>query len=167
MITKERRKTARAVSVKRPASIPLTQTGFNKAKTDYDVLQVKREEVLIRLQAAREMGDLSENGAYTAAKFELGSIDREIRRLGYLIKYGVVTSSATGNTIGFGNEITLEKDGKQMSFVLVSGYESNPVEKKLSEQSPFGKAVIGHKVGDTIVVVAPAGEISWKIVKVS
>ncbi|MEI6690584.1 MAG: GreA/GreB family elongation factor [bacterium] len=167
MITKVRRTTARAMTIKRPAAIPLTKVGFDKAKVDYDLLQTKREEVLIRLQAAREMGDLSENGAYTAAKFELGSIDREIRRLGYLIKYGVVTSSTSGNTIGFGNEVTLEKNGKQMSFVLVSGYESNPSERKLSEQSPFGKAVIGHKVGETIVVVAPAGEISWKIVKVS
>lgn len=167
MITKERRVTKRAITIKRPAAIPLTKVGFDKAQVDYDALQVKREEVLIRLQYAREQGDLSENGAYTAAKFELGAIDRELRRLGYLLKYGVVTASEGGDKVGFGSQVTLEREGKQMTFFLVSGYESNPVEKKLSEQSPFGKAVIGHKAGETVVVLAPAGEMVWKIVKVA
>lgn len=153
--------------MKRPPAIPLTQAGFDKAKRDYEALQTKREEILIRLQAAREMGDLSENGAYTAAKHELGETDRELRRLGYLLKYGVVTANAGSGTVGFGSEVTLERDGKQMTFLLVSGYESNPAEKKLSEQSPFGRAVLGKKVGDVVVVQAPAGEVSWKIVRVA
>ena len=166
MITKTRRTTARAVTIKRPSPIPLTQEGFDKAKADYDVLQIKREEVLVRLQAAREQGDLSENGAYTAAKFELGNVDRELRRLGYLIKYGVVTENANTGSIGFGSTVTLEKDDKQITFTLVSLYESDPATKKLSEQSPFGKAVIGKKVGQTVTVQAPAGDTSWKIIKV-
>ncbi len=166
MITKVRRTTARAVTVKRPAAIPLTQEGFDKAKQDYDTLQTKREEILIRLQAAREMGDLSENGAYTAAKFELGATDRELRRLGYLLKYGVVTANAESGTIGFGSEVTLERDGKQMTFMLVSGYESDPVAKKLSEQSPFGAAVLGKRTGEIVIVHAPAGDVAWKVIKV-
>ena len=122
--------------------------------------------MLLRLQAAREQGDLSENGAYTAAKFELGATDRQLRQLGYLLKYGVVTSSLHSGKVGFGNTVTLGKEGKTLTFMLVSGFESNPAAGKLSEQSPFGRAVINRQVGETVVVKAPAGESIWKIVKV-
>jgi transcription elongation factor GreA len=151
---------------KKPSPIPLTQEGFDKAKTEFEALQIKREAVLIRLQAAREMGDLSENGAYTSAKFELGTVDRELRRLGYLLKYGVVTKNTSGEKVGFGSEVTLEKDGKKMMFTLVSGFESDPSSKKLSEQSPFGCAVKGKKLGDKVSVVAPAGVSKWEIVEI-
>jgi transcription elongation factor GreA len=166
MITKVRRTTARAVTIKRPDPIPLTQVGLDKAKADYAELQVKREEVLIRLQAAREQGDLSENGAYTSAKFELGTIDRELRRLGHLLKYGVVTDNSGSSKVSFGSTVTIDNDKTEMTFMLVSQYESDPVAKKLSEQSPFGKAVLGRSVGDTVVVVAPAGETKWKIISI-
>lgn len=163
MITKVRRTTARAITIKRPDPIQLTQVGLDKAKKDYSELQLKREEVLIRLQAAREQGDLSENGAYTSARFELGTIDRELRRLGHLLKYGVVTDHSGSEKIGFGSTVTIASDKSEITFMLVSQYESDPVAKRLSEQSPFGKAVIGKSVGDRVVVQAPAGESTWTI----
>jgi len=164
MITKAK---SAVTTVKRPDPIPMTKAGLDKARVDYEALQIKREEVLIRLQAAREQGDLSENGAYTSAKFELASVDREMRRLGYLLKYGVVTTSTNNGVVGFGSTITLQKDKKTMTFMLVSGFESDPGAKKLSEQSPFGKAVLGRREGESVVVTAPAGETSWKIIKVT
>jgi transcription elongation factor GreA len=151
---------------KKVAPIPLTQEGFNQAKNDFGELQQKREQILLRLQAAREMGDLSENGAYTAAKFELGSTDRELRRLAHLLKYGVVKQKSGNNKVEFGSVVTVKNGSEEMTFTLVSGYESNPAEKKLSMGSPLGAAVLGKAINDKIVVQAPVGEKKYKIIKI-
>lgn len=82
-----------------PKKIPFTKEGFEKNQKDYDLLLEKRKEILVRLQAAREMGDLSENGAYTAAKLELRSTDRELRRLKYLLRFGVVTEKTNNGVV--------------------------------------------------------------------
>lgn len=116
------------------------------------------------LRTAREMGDLSENGAYKAARFELSSIDRELRRLAYLLRYGAVAViSRTTDVVGFGNRVTVDDGKRQITFVLVEQFESNPKEYKLSLQSPIGRAVAGKKVGDQVTVTAPEGQTVYTI----
>ena len=150
----------------KPPVIPFTQEGFAKLEAQLADYTTRREEVLVRLQTAREMGDLSENGAYKAAKFELGGIDRQLRQLKYLLMFGKVQETKQSDAIDFGNTITLKNDSQEITFMLVGTHESNPQEKKLSLQSPFGQAVLGKKIGDTITVAAPAGPVVYKIVMV-
>ncbi len=146
--------------------IQLSEEGYKQFQADFDRLTAERKEVLIRLQAAREMGDLSENGAYHAAKFELGSIDRQLRKLSFQLRFGEVTKTKNDGTVDFGSTVTLDNQGKEMTFTLVSGYESNPAEKKLSVFSPMGKAVMGKKAGDKVTVSTPSGEITVEIQKI-
>ena len=105
--------------MKQPDPVPFTKDGFENMKVLQAELQAKREIVLVSLQRAREMGDLSENGAYTAARFELGNVDRELRRLEYNLKYGVIKASAGTERIGFGNRVTVEINGREYAYLLV------------------------------------------------
>lgn len=146
--------------------ILFTKEGLGKIQKRFDYLTEYRKEVLVRLQAAREMGDLSENGAYKSARFELGDTDRELKRLRYQLRFGEVGKSQGGGKIGFGNTVSLNDGKRNIVFTLVSGYESDPKQKKLSIKSPFGKAVMGKEVGDMVIVEAPSGEKEFEIVGV-
>lgn len=144
--------------------IRLTQEGYDTAKRDLEVLLNKRKGAVVNLQTAREMGDSSENGAYKAARFELSGIDREIRRLKFLLRVGIVREVTNKGYIDFGSVVTLDDGKNKITFTLVSGYESNPSEGKLSVTSPIGKAVMGKRIGDMVTVHAPAGAKTYKIV---
>jgi transcription elongation factor GreA len=151
-----------------PDPIPFTQTAFAALQQEKDRLTTERKEVLIRLQAAREMGDLSENGAYTYAKLELGSINRQLRRLTHLLTYGVVTQAASSTQVGFGNTVTLKTgQGKQVVYTIVSIHESDLAAGKLSTESPLGAALMGKSVGSQITVKAPAGDVVYQILEIN
>lgn len=149
-----------------PKKIQFTQAGYQKVKNDIAELTEKRVGAVANLRTAREMGDLSENGAYKAARFELSAIDRELRRLNYLLRFGeVVAIQHTGN-IAFGSQVSVTDGEKILQFMLVDGYESDPQQKKLSLKSPIGKAVFGKKAGDRVMVMAPSGLKNYTIVSV-
>ncbi len=143
--------------------IPFTRSAYEKMQQDVLRLEQEREAVMGRLKVAREMGDLSENGAYKYAKFELGNIHRELRRLKHLIEYGEIVESAQSNTVEFGSQVTVFSQGKRLQFLLVSQHESDPSQGKLSFQSPIGKALLGHKLGDEVMVTTPLGKVMYKI----
>lgn len=130
-------------------------------------LEEERVQVLSRLKTAREMGDLSENGAYRYAKFELGNIGRELRRLNRLIMFGEIVESTQNNEVSFGSRVTITANHQHVEYVLVSQHESDPSKGKLSFQSPIGKALMGKKVGDVVEVSVPAGVVSYTIEKIS
>ncbi|HZZ98812.1 MAG TPA: GreA/GreB family elongation factor [Candidatus Saccharimonadia bacterium] len=143
--------------------IPFTREAYEHMHREVARLQHELDEVKVRLQTAREMGDLSENGAYHAAKFELGSITRELRRLRGLLKQGKITERAPGDGIGFGSTVTLKRDNRETSYLLVSMHESDPKEHKLSMESPLGKAVLGKHVGEVVEVQTPGGKAEYSI----
>lgn len=129
-------------------------------------LQDRREVVLVSLQRAREMGDLSENGAYTAARFELGNTDRELKRLEFMLKYGQVVQSSGTDKIGFGNKVTVEVGGKEYTYTLVGTQESDPKLGKISLESPIGMALLGKKVGETALVMMPDRTIEYLVKRI-
>jgi transcription elongation factor GreA len=150
----------------KPKPIKFTKEGFEKVQSDFERLTEERKHVLVRLQAAREMGDLSENGAYHAARFELGSIDRQLRTLTYNLQYGQVTATKHTGKIDFGNKITLNDGKKDMIFTLVNGFESDPKLQRLSVMSPIGKSILGKKTGDKVTVKAPVGDMEFTVKKI-
>lgn len=149
-----------------PPKILFTQEGLVKVKADFEKYSQKRKIDVVNLRTAREMGDLSENGAYKAARFELSDTDRQLRRLKYLLRFGEVQKKTAGNVIDFGTKVTLNDGKKHLEFTLVGGYESDPEQKKFSIHSPVGKAVLGKRVGDKIKVATPSGTHSYTIVRI-
>lgn len=152
--------------MKLPDPVPFTKEGYENMKVVQAELQAKREIVLVSLQRAREMGDLSENGAYTAARFELGNVDRELRRLEFNLKYGVITSASGTDKVGFGNKVTVEINGKEYIYVLVGTQESDPKKAMISLESPIGIALLGKRVGEKALVVMPDRQIEYLVKKI-
>ena len=148
-------------------TIMFTQAGYDKLVEQLADFRTRREPTVIRLQQAREMGDLSENGAYKAARFELSDIDRNIRRLEGLIKDAVVATPKGSSKAEFGSMVEVEKDGIKTQYQLVSRFESDPVQKKLSVESPIGQAILGKSKGDKVEIETPNGKVKYKIIKVS
>ncbi len=139
--------------IKKPNNIVFTTLGYSALQPKLDELFKKRERVLIELQRAREQGDLSENGAYKAARFELGDTDRAIRTLQHQIKYGIVLNTPSDGTIGIGSIVKLSRDdGKEFEYTMVGTYEADPMNGKISIESPMGKGLMSKKVGDEVVV---------------
>ena len=146
----------------------LTQKGLDDLQREHEELvKTKRPEVVTRLAAAREMGDLSENAEYTAAREELAFIDGRIEELEMILKSVVVIEDHHGdNMISLGSEVTVKVNGKKELFKLVGEWEADPQEKKISHESPLGKALIGKTVGDEVEVEAPAGKMIYMIVSI-
>lgn len=139
--------------IKKPNSIVFTKSGYSSLQPKLDELFKKRERVLIELQRAREQGDLSENGAYKAARFELGDTDRAIRTLQHQIKYGKAVEPPKDGTIGVGSTVRLVRsDGKEFNYTIVGTYEADPMNGKISIESPMGKALVGKRPSSQINV---------------
>src|SRR3990167_3433109 len=143
--------------------IPFTRTGYDKLLAERARLQQKRAETVVRVQTAREMGDLSENGAYKYGRMELGDIGRQLRQLSFLLKNAVVTPAQKNGSVGFGSVVTVTAPTGTKTFTMVSEYESDPTQNRLSMDGPLGKALMDRKVGDKVAVVAPAGRVTYEI----
>jgi len=150
--------------------IYLTKEGLSELKKEYDDLtNTKRPAILSRVSQARNMGDLAENAEYAAAREELSFIDGRIDELEGLLKEAVIIRSntrASRHLVKLGSTVTLHTKGKKEIFTVVGEWEADPKEKKISHESPLGKALIGKKVGEKVEVEAPAGEISYTIVSI-
>ena len=144
--------------------IYLTKEGLEELKKEYEELtKTKRPEILNRVSAARNMGDLSENAEYTVAREELSFIDGRIDELDELLKQAVLISNNHSSTIKLGSTVKVNtNDGKEV-FTLVGEWEADPKERKISHESPLGKALLGKKVGEKVEVEAPAGKIVYTI----
>lgn len=151
--------------------IYLTKEGLDELKKEHEELtKVKRPLVVSRVSDARDMGDLSENAEYSAAREELSFIDGRIDELEELLKQVILIddNGKAGNTlVQLGSKVTVHAGGKKEDYMVVGEWEADPGEKKISHESPLGKALMGKQVGDTFDVEAPAGKITYKIVTVS
>lgn len=149
--------------------IYLTKDGLADLKKEHEELtKVKRPEVVTRVSDARNQGDLSENAEYVAAREELSFIDGRIDELEELLKQVslIQEDKAHSSAVELGSEVTLKISGKEEVYRVVGEWEADPAEKKISHESPLGKALLGKKGGESIEVEAPAGKIHYTIVSV-
>lgn len=150
--------------------IYLTQQGFDDLQKEYDeLLNKRRPEVVTRLSAAREMGDLSENSEYTAAREELSFIDGRIEELAIILKQAELITDDNHKTqvVALGSQVVVKIADRDETFTVVGEWEADPIEKKISHESPLGKALLGKKAGEAVEVEAPAGKMVYKIVSVN
>ena len=130
-----------------------------------------REEILERIKEARAQGDLSENSEYDQAKEDQGKNESRIVELEQMIKTAVIidtSASSKEGKVSLGCTVVLKdmETEEEESYTLVGTTEADPFENKISNESPVGKAVIGKKIGDVVIAVTPAGELSYKILEV-
>ena len=129
----------------------------------------RSDEVAEQIKIARGFGDLSENSEYDEAKNEQGKLYSRIAEIEEVLQHVVIVdeSDMSTNTVTIGCSVTVEgKDGKVASYKIVGSQESDPMHGIVSEESPFGKALVGAKEGDHVVVEAPFGSIPYTVVKI-
>jgi len=148
--------------------IQLTKQGLEELKKELEQLvSVKRPKMVERLAYARSQGDLSENSDYANAKEELEFTDGKIEELEEVIATAeVVKGGSNGNGVGVGTKITVKTNGNKIMFEMVGEWEADPINKKISPESPLGQALFGKKVGDKIEVKAPAGKLTYEILAI-
>ena len=149
----------------------LTQTGYEKLKATIEELEtVKRREVADRIKAAREFGDISENSEYDDAKNEQALLESRIARLKDQLRAARVidTTDIPKDVVSIGSKVKVKyvDDGETDEYEIVGSAEADPANNRLSNESPVGKAVLGHKKGDVVEVAAPSGSIKLQIMSI-
>src|SRR5438067_8827281 len=145
-----------------PRETVLTQDGFEKLKSEIEHLRtIKRREVAERIKEAREFGDISENSEYDDAKNEQAMLEAKIAGLEEKLRSATVIDNSDLGTdqvrVGSIVHVKDEKTGKSTKYSIVGSAEARPAENKLSNESPVGKALIGHKRNEIVEVPVPRG----------
>lgn len=148
--------------------VVLTQEGYDDIVSELTELKETKLPVAIeRVATARSFGDLSENSEYHAAREDLAFMEGRISELEVLVNKAKVVKVKKGRTtVGVGSTVTVHIGKSKHTYKIVGEWEANPAEKKISESSPLGTALIGKKVGEEIEVEAPAGKVKYKVAEI-
>ncbi|MEO8580993.1 MAG: transcription elongation factor GreA [Patescibacteria group bacterium] len=147
--------------------IELTQEGYDEMVAELAQLKNKHQPAVDRVALARSYGDLTENAEYQAAREDLSFLDSRIEELENVIAQSKVIKHHTQTIIRVGSKVTLKHNNKMLDYQVVTAWEADPVENKISSDSPLGKALLGKKQGEELKVEVPAGMQQYNIIKVS
>lgn len=151
--------------------ILLTKQGLEALQEELDELKVvKRKEIAEKIKVALSFGDLSENSEYDEAKNDQAKIENRINEIEAMLKNAklIDESAVNDNTVNVGTTFCLldVEFNEETEYKMVGSAEADPMNGKISDESPIGKAVLGHSAGETVVAVTPDGELEFKIVKI-
>ncbi|MGO2082404.1 transcription elongation factor GreA [Vagococcus sp.] len=150
---------------------PMTLEGKEKLEQELEELKtVKRKEIVERIKIARSFGDLSENSEYESAKDEQAFVEGRITTLENMMRFAqIIDNNMDKDTVSLGHTITFIElpDGEEEEYTIVGSAEADPFSGKISNDSPIAKALLGCKLGDTVVISTPGGDMKVKIEKIS
>ena len=149
----------------------LTEEGYAKLQDEIEYLTTtKRREVADRIKTAREFGDISENSEYDDAKNEQAHVESRIIQIEHQLRNARIVDihDVSTDVVGIGTKVTVRTstDKKTKSFALVGSAEADPLNDRLSNESPIGKALMGRKKGDKVTVATPRGQVEYQVVKI-
>lgn len=151
---------------KQEPKVLLTEEGLKKLKEEYDdLVKNKRQEVTEKIARAREFGDLSENSEYDTAREEQSFIEGRIMELEEILTHSKLIEKSSENKVGIGSKVKVQSGGEIDEYIIVSSVEANPMEGKISIDSPVGKALLGTKVGDE-VKISTSIQATYKVLEV-
>ncbi|MCW6653118.1 transcription elongation factor GreA [Aerococcaceae bacterium NML191292] len=150
---------------------PMTLEGKAKLEAELEDLKVnKRKEIIERIKIARSFGDLSENSEYESAKDEQAFVEGRISTLEKMIRFAEIIDDrhVADDVVTLGRTVTFIEmpDGDEEVYTIVGSAEADPLEAKISNDSPIAKAILGKKLGETVTVQTPGGSFEIKIIKV-
>ena len=152
--------------------IRLTDDGLKKLQEELETLKTTgRKDIAEKIKIARGYGDLSENSEYDEAKNEQAKIEARIVEIEAMLKNVEIITDVKGSakTVMLGSKVKIldVEFEEEATYRIVGSAEADPAEGLISDESPVGKALLGHKVGDSVFAEAPAGEIEFKIIAIS
>ena len=151
----------------KPQTLHLTKQGLEELKQELnDLKNDKLPHAIDRVRNAREQGDLSENSEYHAAREDHSLIEGRIEELEELISRAKVVEKTDNSIVSVGNKVTVKSDDSEHTYHIVGKYEADPANKKISDESPLGKALLGKAEGHEVSYEAPVGKIVYKILKI-
>lgn len=147
----------------------ISKDGLEKLRTELDeMLSVRRQEIAQRIHDAKEHGDLSENAEYEDAKNEQAFVEGRIQTLEAMIKNATIIDENTSTDhVQIGSTVSVEGDDGAETFMIVGSAEAKPADGRISNESPVGRALLGRKRGEKVLVRVPAGDFAYKIVDIS
>ncbi len=153
------------------AKYKMSRERYEEIQRELDYLQTVREkEVSELIKEARSYGDLSENSEYDEAKTEQGKLYSKIAEYKNLLENAeIVEKTSRAGVIGIGSKVLVldVEMGEEAEYQIVGSQEANPMTGRISDDSPFGRGLIGHKIGETVMIEAPAGELQFEILNVT
>ncbi len=145
----------------------ITADGKKELEAELELLKARRGEIADKIAEARDYGDLSENAEYDAAREEQGLVESRVAEIEDILLNAELIKSSRKSSVGLGSKVQLKNGAKTVDYHVVGPVEANPIEGKISNESPIGLALMGKKVGDMATVTTPKGDISYEIVAVS
>ena len=145
----------------------ITEEGKKKLELELEELKSRRGEIADKIAAARDFGDLSENAEYDAAREEQGLVETRIAEIEDILQNASIIQAKKSSTVGLGSRVELKKGDKIAVYTLVGPVEANPLEGKISNESPIGLELMNKKVGDSVTITTPKGETTYEVVKIS
>ena len=144
----------------------ITQEGKSELEVELTELKGRRGNIAEKIANARDYGDLSENAEYDAAREEQGLVESRIAEIEDILMNAEIIKAGSTSKVGLGSKVELKTGNKPVTFSVVGPVEADPLEGKISDESPIGEALLGKKVGDHAVITTPKGEIDYEIVKI-
>jgi len=147
-------------------SYKITGIGKKELEKELKALKASRIEIAEKIATARDFGDLSENAEYDAARSEQGVTETRIAEIEDILKNAEIIKDGHKNQVALGCTVTLHDGKKEQTYNIVGPVEANPLEFKISNESPLGQALIGKKNGDTAEISTPKGKTVYSIISV-
>ncbi len=145
----------------------ITKEGKRELELELDELKGRRGEIAEKIAAARDFGDLSENAEYDAAREEQGLVETRVAEIEDILQNASLIKATKSSSVGLGSKVELKMADKTVIYSIVGPVEADPLEGKISDESPIGEALFGKKVGDSVSIVTPKGETTYEIIRIS
>ena len=142
----------------------ITESGQRELERELEELKSQRGEIADKIAAARDFGDLSENAEYDAAREAQGLLETRITEIETILQNASIIQAGSSSTVTLGSTVELEANGKAVVYTVVGPVEADPLEGKVSYESPIGQALMGKTVGDTVTISTPKGELAYTVV---
>ena len=142
----------------------ITESGQHELERELEELKSRRGEIADKIAAARDFGDLSENAEYDAAREAQGLLETRITEIETILQNASIIQAGSSSTVALGSTVELEANGKAVTYTVVGPVEADPLEGKVSNESPIGQALMGKAVGDTVTISTPKGELAYTVV---
>lgn len=150
------------------SQIQLTEEGYNKLKEELKILEEnERPLVAKQLKEALSQGDISENAAYEEAQDKQSRLEGRIQEIKKVLASSILVKTSSGSELRIGSNLKVQtQDGKMRNFTITGSEEADPINGKISYDSPLGRALIGHKTNEVVKIITPSGEKSYTILEV-
>jgi transcription elongation factor GreA len=144
----------------------ITVEGRQELEAELEELKSRRGAIADKIAEARDYGDLSENAEYDAAREEQGLVESRIAEIEDILLNAELIKTAKGSKVSLGSKVELKTGKKTVVYDVVGPVEADPLEGKISNESPIGEALMGKKVGESVTITTPKGQISYEIIAI-